>query len=591
MLHPPANDRPWPFAHVSALARSLAGSLTSQAAFLTAVTAVVLYLVLGPLVLAVFATFLPNGVLPSEARVLTFENYSQVFLDPRTWRLMVNTLIFAVGSLALGTSLAVLLSWLVERSDMPLRGLVFALVIAPLAIPGMLSAISWVFLLDPSIGLVNLMIRGALGLEGGRGPFNPYSLGGMVFVEGLRMVPTVVLMMAAAFRHMDPSLEEASRIAGKSALPTFFRITLPVIRPALLGAMLYYFIVAVEAFDVPGILGMSAGVHVFSTRIYWALHPVRGDLPNYGLASTLGLLIMMIAFGLLMLYNRLTRNARDFVTVTGKGYRPYRVRLNRWKYPTLAFCGLYSVISLVLPGFILLWSSLHAYYTPPSLAGLKSLSFKPYIELWEFGGISTVLLNTLWMALLAATAAMALSTATAWVTVRSRSRLRHVVDVLCFLPQALPSIVVAMAVMLVYLSFPNPFYGTIYIIAIALATRYLSYGTRTMKAGLLQIHPELEEASRVSGVGWWRTWLRVILPLAMPTFVNGWIWAAVLAARELSVSLVLYTPDSVMISTAVWSMWESGRQASAAALGVILICLLILLNGCARLVLDRFRYS
>jgi iron(III) transport system permease protein len=564
-----------------------------HAIFMVVMTGVVLYLVVVPLAVAVFATLRPRGLLPFEAGGISLDNYVRVFLDPTNWALMGNTLVFALGSLAIGTACAIAMAWLVERTDLPLNNLVFSIVIAPMAIPGMLAAIAWIFLLDPNIGLLNSILRAPLGLFGldvTSGPLNIYTLYGMVLVEGIRMVPTLFLMIAGAFRGMDPSLEEASRVAGHSPTGTFLRVTLPIMRPAILGAMLYYFIVAIEAFEIPGVLGLSAGIHVFSTRIYWAIHPSAGGMPDYGMASTLGVLVMVISIGLIWLYNRLTSNTRGFVTITGKGFRPYRLRLGRWRYPALAFCALYALLALILPAFILLWTSLHNFYVPPTLDGLRTLTLAPYVFLKNHPVLPLAFGNTVVLVALTATATMLLSMFVGWLIVRGRSRLRGVLDMVSFLPQALPSIVIALAVMLVYLSFRNPFYGTIFIIAIAMTTRYLAYGSRVMKAGFMQIHPELEEASRVAGVGWWRTYALVIIPLAAPVLINGWMWVAVHAARELSVALMLYTPSSVVVSTQVWSLWEAGRQPAAAALGVLLIAALVLVNWIARLTLQRVHF-
>lgn len=250
-----------------------------QGVVLVATTATVFYLVLGPLAIALLTTFKKRDTLPFEPGPFTLENYAEVFLDPATWTLMVNTLVFAGGSLILGMSLAIILGWLVERSDIPHRELFFSLIVAPMAIPGMMAAIAWIFLLHPKIGLFNLLLRGGLDLPMMDGPFNIYTLWGMIFIEGFRMVPTIFLMTSGSFRSMDPALEEASLVAGKSRLVTSLKITLPLIWPAILAALLYFLIVAMEVFEIPGVLGMNAGIHVFSTRIYWAVHP-----PQWGSA-------------------------------------------------------------------------------------------------------------------------------------------------------------------------------------------------------------------------------------------------------------------------------------------------------------------
>jgi iron(III) transport system permease protein len=549
----------------------------------------VLYLVLAPLGIALAATFKGEGYLPFEASPLTLTNYARVFLDPTTWTLLVNTTLFAVGSLALGATFAIGFSWLVERTDLPARELIFSLIIAPMAMPGMLAAIAWVFLLDPTVGMLNLIARAVPGVEMTRGPFNIYTLGGMVLVEGLRMVPTLFLMISGPFRAMDPSLEEASRVAGRSGPRTLLYVTLPLMRPAILAALLYYFVVAIEAFEIPGVLGLSAGVHLFSTRIYWATTPASGGLPDYGMASTLGLILIAISLVLMWLYSRATAQARRFVTVTGRGYRPQRVRLGWWTVPALGLCGVYVLFAFGLPLFILVWASVHRFYVPPSWAGLATVSFEPYLDLMRYPGTGTALVNTLILAVMTATATIGLSLLVAWFTVRQRSGLTRVLDNVAFLPQALPSIVIGLAVLVLYLSFPNPLYGTLVLIAVALTTRYLAYGSRAAGTGLLQIHPELEEASQVAGVGWWRTCWRIIIPLAAPVLVNAWIWVAVHATREISIAVMLYTPSSLIISAELWSLWNGGKTPVAAALGVSLIVTLVLVNWLARALLGRMR--
>jgi iron(III) transport system permease protein len=560
-----------------------------QKVVLCATAVVVLYLVLGPLVVAFVATFREQGMLPFEPGPLTLKNYAEVFLNPSTWTLMWNTSVFAAGSLILGMTFAIAFSWLVERSDMPYRELMFSLIIAPMAIPGMMAAIAWIFLLDPRIGLINIILRGVPGLDLAKGPLNIYTLWGMIFVEGIRMVPTMFLMISGAFRSMDPSLEEASRVAGKSTIATICQITLPLMRPAILAALLYYLVVAMEVFEVPGVLGLNAGVHVFSTRIYWAVHPAIGGLPDYGLASTLGLILVVISLFVIYLYYHFTKHTYKFVTVTGKGFRPQRVKLGRWKYAAILLCAFYFLAALAFPLLILFWTSLHEFYLPPSWAGLSTITFDSYVDLLRYPDMGAAFVNTFVLALLTGTVTMAISFFVAWFAVRSRSFLTRTLDTVSFLPHALPTIVVALAVMLLYLSFRNPFYGTIVLISIALTVRYLAYGSRTMAAGFLQIHPELEEASRVSGASLFRTYGRVVLPLAAPAFINGWIWVAVHAARELSAALMLYTPSSVVISTKVWGLWEQGRESVASALGVCLVLMLVVLNWVGRRVLGRLR--
>lgn len=551
--------------------------------------AVVAYLVLAPLALLVLASVKSEqDILPFEDAPLTLHNYAQVYLDSSTYTLLLNTMLFTVGALVIGVGGAVLLSWIVERTNVPFKNVIYATILVPLAIPGMLDALAWVFLLDRNIGFINILIRGVTG-SAGPGPIDVYTLYGMILVQGLRMVPTAFLMISGAFRSMDPDLEDASRVFGRGVLATVSRVTVPLMRPAILAATIYFFVSSIEAFEIPGVLGLSAHVYVFSTRIYLASHPNPG-LPDYGEASTLATLLLVVAGVLLWLYGRLTRRSNQFTTITGKGYRSGAVDIGRWRFAALGVYALYSLVAVVLPFLILLWASLHAFYSPPSVEGLETVNLSAYREVFADANFVEALKNTLMMAVVTATATMILVSVVSWVVVRGRGAGARLLDFLTFLPQAVPSLIIGLAVLFVYLSFENPVYGTVWIIALALITKYLAFGSRTMNSGLLQIHPELEEAAQISGSSWFMTYRRVLLPLLAPVFVNGWIWVAIHSMRELSAALMLATPNNQVLSTMVWNNYQNGNFAAAAVIGVLLIAGLAVFIVVGRwLVLSRMR--
>jgi iron(III) transport system permease protein len=547
-------------------------------------------LVLGPLAVALIATFRPRGTLPFEYGPIVLDNYTKVFFDGETWALLLNTFGFAAGSLLIGVSLAIVLSLIVERTEIPCPNFLFSLVITPMAIPGIMAAVAWIFLLDPKIGFINSIIRTLSGTEMAAGPLNIYTLPGMIFVEGIRMVPTIFLMISGPFRSMDPTLEEASRTSGKSIMVTLRRVTFPLMWPAIAGAVFYYLIVVMEVFEIPGVLGLTAGVHVFSTRIYYAANPSYG-IPDYGLASVLGLLLVIMSLCFMWLFYRSTKRSYKFVTITGKGFRTQRLRFGKWwTYTAFGLVILYSLIALVLPLFILIWTSLHEFYLPPSLQGLKSLSLAGYSSLAKYPGSAGAFVNTFILLCVTATTTMIISFFVAWFATHNRSGLSRALDVTSFLPHALPSIVIALTVLLVFVSFPNFIYGTVFVISIALTVRCLSYGSRAMIAGFVQIHPELIEASRVAGVGWIHTYWKIVLPLVAPAFINGWIWVGVQASRDLAAALMLYTPSSVVVSTMVWGLWETNEDSIASALGVVLIIFLVIINWCGRSAISRLRF-
>ena len=541
---------------------------------------VVSYLVIVPLFMLLYASVRSTeDKLPFEATATTVANYVVVFSNPSTLSILLNTIGFTLGSLLVGLPLAILFAWLLERTAIPARGWLSSFILVPMAIPSLLSAIAWIQLLDSRNGLVNVALRAVLGLKGDSGPFDVYSLFGMCFVQGLRLVPSAYLMIAASFRAMDPSLEEQSAMAGRGVAQTTLRVTLPIMRPALLAALIYFIIVVIESFDIPGLLGFTARVRVLSTAIYWATHSEVG-LPDYGLASALGVIVLAVALILMWIYHRLTAHQERFATITGKGYRPRQIHLRGWRIPAVVLCALYVFIAVILPFLMLLWTSVQPFYSVPSMESLGRASFDGYRNIWHDGSVVRALWNTTLLGSVTAVATLVLAILVSWFVVRGRREggvLASYLATVSFLPQGIPSIVIGLALIFVYIRFPIPIYGTLWIIALAMTTRYLAFSSRATTSALIQIHGELEEASQMAGAPWLRTLRRITVPLLAPAMINVFFWVAVHAIQELSMALMLYSPDSVVVSTVIWSMWQNGKTADAAVLGVLLSVLSALL--------------
>lgn len=554
--------------------------------FFGAIFGILVYITLVPLVVLLYSSFIAEaGTLPFEATQLSFENYYRVLFDSQTYGLVFNTAIFTIGATGLGIGLAVAMAWLVERTNVWGRSIIFVGIVIPMAVPGMIYATAWTQLLNPSNGLINVMFRNA-GLDWLQ--FDIYSLSGMVLVQGLSLASHAYLLVAASFKMVDPTWEEQSAIAGKGIFVTLRRITLPSLKPALLAAVIFYAIVNMETFEVPGTLGLTSQIHVFSTRIYWATHPGTGGLPHYGLASTLSVLLLLVAIALIWLYQRQTRNARQFVTVTGKGFRPKQLDLRHFRLPVTILAYIVLMFVVVLPLLMLVWRSLTPFYMPPSFAALTNVaSFKAYSDLINSYGLSGVVKNTALMSLTAGIVTTLLASLVAWMVLRApvSPGWRSGMNQLAFVSNAIPSIVIGLSFMFVYLTLPIPIYGTIWIIALAMVTKYIAFSSGTMLAAQMQISKELEEASQIAGAGWAKTYRRITFPLLGTAFFSCFLWVVVHAIRELAVSVMLYSPGSQVLSTQVWSLWEGGRVAQASALGVLTTIFLGLLMGlpaCAR---------
>ena len=523
---------------------------------------------------------------PWEPGAFTLQHYIDVYSNPTTFTVFFNTAVVAAASTALSLVIAVTFAILTERTDMPLRHLAWALMLLPLAVPGLLFAISWTFLLSPQIGLINVWLRRAFSIFGfawSEGPLNLYSLWGMIFLEGLRGVTTIFLMTVGAFRAMDPSLEEASSAAGASFKTTLAWVTLPVLTPALLAAATYSFMTNLESLEIPIIIGMPAGIHVFPTYIYFTTQ--RFSPPEYGLAATLSLLLVLASIALVVWHRRATAQAGHFATITGKGYRPRLIALGQWRYPALALYLLFFLLTIGAPFFALIWRSLFRYHVDASFAALARAGLDNYRAVLGSRDLGTVTLNTIGLSFGAATLTMLLALAASWVIVRNRGKCVAIFDAVLFLPHALPGVVIGIAFIFLFVQPPLGYlnlHGTLSLMILALTVSYIPFGSRTMNGALVQRHPELEEAAQVAGSSWLTILRRIILPLLLPSFVSGWIWIASHALRAFSLPLMLASRDSNVISLLMWRMWDDGSAGQSAALGVLLIAALALLTAVGR---------
>jgi iron(III) transport system permease protein len=534
--------------------------------------ALLAWLVLVPLGVLVVSAFKPTGLLRDSG--FTLDHLVETYGSAQFWRLVGATLQFALGSTAMALLLGGALAWLVERTDLPAPGLVRALVILPMATPPFLLAISWIILLSPRTGMVNTLLMGALGLDAP--PFNIYSLGGMIFVEGLALVPSAFLILAPAARNIDPALEESALVAGAGTGRLLLRVILPLLLPALAGTAIFLLIVSLVVFDVPGTIGMPSRIFVLSSQIYSLVADSPRGIPEYGKVSAMALMFAVLLLVLTLAYHRLMRSANRFATVTGKGYRPRPFPLGRLRWLAIGGVALYFLCAVAAPLVVLVWTSLMPFQAPLSLAAARMATLANHREFFANPFIEAATVNSIIVAVVASTAVAGLSLVTAWISIRSRMPGRRLIDALAFLPLAMPGVLIATALIYVYLAVKLvPIYGTIWIIAVAYLTIYLSFGSRTMNGVVLQLHPELDEAARMSGAGLLATVRRVILPLAAPGLAAVWIWVLAHCLRELTAALMLQGADNATLPTLLYSYWSGGETTKAAAVGVWLVIGLI----------------
>jgi iron(III) transport system permease protein len=544
------------------------------------VLVVMLYLVIVPLAILILASLRDpgNGLPFGHSSFWSGVNYVDVFANSRTWELVWNTIVLSLGSLVLAFAISIVAAWLVERTNLPAQGLAFVMIIAGIGTPGFISAIAWTLLLNPSNGVLNVWLRNIFGLTGD-GPLNISTLTGMIVVEGLGLVPVTFLLLTAAFRALDVSLEDAANVSGAPPRLVARKITLPLLTPAILSAFVYQFATTIESFDVPVTIGLRNNIVVLSTEIYLQVQPSTG-LPQYGLASTYGILLIAIILIPLIYYQRIIGRSERYATVSGNAYRTRRLELSlRAKIAGLTFLGIYVLFEFVLPTMILLYTSLHPFYAVPSWSGIADSTLDAYHTVISSTLFNDSLTNTLIVATVTGLATMTMAALVSWIIVRSRTALRSVFDILAFIPHAIPALVIGLAIALIYLYVAIPVYGTIWIIAIALLTRYLSLATRQMNTGIGAIKRELEEAGTASGASGFQTFRRILVPLAMPSYVNGLLLVALLSVKNLSIPLILGGADSSMLATMVWNRWDNGDTAETGALSIIMIVITLILGG------------
>ena len=523
--------------------------------------------------------------LPGRAGPLSLDNFGQAYLDPALGGILANTLGFAAGTVAVALLFAVPLVWLVHRTDVPGKGAILVLTIATLLVPVFLGAMGWILLFSPQIGLANDLAKALFGLKSP--PFSIYNIPGMAIVQGLSLVPACFFMLGAAFRAMDPALEEASLTAGAGRLKALLTVTLPLAWPAIAAVMVYMFMLAVSLFEVPAIIGWPSRIFVLSSLVYFAVNPSVG-LPSYGLAGAYGALMVGLGVLLAALYFRAARNSRKYAGVTGRGYRPALLALGRWRWLALTFVGIYALVGLVMPLLALLWTALLPHAEALSPAALHDLTLANFGAIPQYVGLQPFL-NTAVLVLLAPALAVGLSVLVSWVTMRQQFPLRGTLDGLAFMPQAVPHILFAAAMAYLALAYRAwlPIYGSVFIIVLVDGIAFLAYGSRTLNSAMIQLHQELEESCRVCGSSRLQALRGIVLPLIAGAVFNAWLFICLLSYREVTVALLLRGCGNVVLSTLLWTLWNNGRAEEVGALGVVLIAVTLLLAWLARGALSR----
>jgi iron(III) transport system permease protein len=534
---------------------------------------------LGAVLISVLGTIVASFTPGSDLGSFTTMNFPQLFAERGLFSVFGRTLIQGGGSVLVMVAFAVPITWLLARTDLPGKRLVIALLTAELAVPGFITAMSYVWLFNPNSGLVNALIVQS-GLASGP-IFNVYGLAWICFLQGIVLVPAAVFMMLPAFQNMDATLEEAAWVSGVPRGRTLRRVAMPLLAPAVVAALLFFFVVSIEIFDFVGLIGMPGHVDVLSLWIYDALHPTA-SVPNYGFAGAASLLMFVISGIAIAFYVQFLRNSQRYALIGGKLRRTELAPLGRWRWPAVTLVGIWTTLAFVFPVITLIWVSFFPYLEAPSRAALATATFANY--LFAFTYVATPLRNTLLFVAGTIVLAVIWSAAISWLVTRQRGRFSVWMDAIIFLSPAVPSLAAAVSFQMAGIAVNHwlPLYGTVWLMVVAMATRMLSFCTRTVNGTALQIHAELDEAAYACGVSRLVTFRRIFLPIVAPALFYSALMVGMLAARELTLPLMMDNGQSPVMATLIFELQTNGRVGTASAVALLMMVILVALVLAAR---------
>ena len=467
-----------------------------------------------------------------------------------------------------------LLAWIVGRTDVPMRNTFHLLSIMPLFVSPLIGAMAWVNLAAPRSGFLNMLLNWLLPGATHVAYLNIFSFSGIAWCMTLFLAPIAYLLMVSAFQRMDPALEEAAGSCGAGTFGTLRFVTVPVLRPAVLAAGLYVFVIAIEMFSIPGYLGSTIRFFTLPFIIFLTTTTYPVDHAVGAAVSTM--LLIVTLFGL-FLYRRATAASRRFVTVGARGYKPRITQLGRLRYVAFGFCFLYGLLGVLLPVVALLISASLRFTAP--VIEWNHFTTQNFVTVLTEPVVLRAIWNTLVLAALVPLGAISLGMAVAYVNQRTRLFGRGLLDYIASVPVAVPGIVFATGLLWAYAG--TPVYATLAILGIAYVTRQTPYADRSLTSGLMQVDRDLEDTARVCGATTFKTLWMITLPLLRPVLVATWVFIFLAVVRELNSSILLYSPKSIVLSVVIWNYMFEGNynQGSVVALIQTALILVVLLTS------------
>jgi iron(III) transport system permease protein len=522
---------------------------------------------LGAALLLVFLMLFPLGAIFRaslwDGNGITLNRYLEVFTNEQFLKAIWNTLIISTWVGVISVIIGALLAWVVARTDLPWKKPIRALVMASFVTPPFLGAFAWTLLAGPNAGSLNKLYRAVTGSE--EALFNIFTMSGLIFVMALYSFPYVFSMIANVCELISSDLEDAAEILGASKWRTAWTITLPLAMPALIGGFILAFLQSLSLFGAPAILGLPAGLHTITTQI-WALfqYPPRLDM-----AAAFSVPLLLATMALIAVQKKIL-GRKGYSTVGGKGGQKRLIRLGWGRVPVLLIVLSILSLSVFLPYWILLKAALSKAWALPLTWDnftLNNFSF----AFFEYGDTQLAIYNTFKLGLLTATIGTVLATLIAYITNRNLFRGARYLSFFALAPLVIPGIVLAVGLFIAYTRPPLVLYGTIWILFVAYLTKEMPIGFSQAESTFKSIHPELEDASRIIGANRLISLKDVTAPLARSGLIAAWCFIFISVIRELSASILLFSPRSKVVSVVIFDLKEEGQVGVIAVLGILLL--------------------
>ena len=531
-----------------------------------AVLLTTLFLVLYPVVLIVFYSF--SAAETGADFVFGLDAWQSALREPAMFGTIINTVKLLVAINLISFPVAIVISWVLARTDIPWRGGLEFMFWISFFLPSLSVTLGWIMCLDPEYGLLNKLVMFVFPFIE-EPPFNIYSFWGIVWAHlGANAIAVKVMLLTPTFRNIDSSLEEASRVAGAGRLGTLARIVVPAMAPALIAILLMAMIRAMQSFEIEMVLGPAFQFYVYSTKVYTL---IAQEPPEFGSASALATLGLAAILPLIFAQRWIT-SRRQYATLTGK-LQTQPVRLGPWRIPVfLAVLTVVLLLTVVPLVFVGLASTM-------KLFGFFNIRDPYTLDHWVTvltdETFSQAVTNTLSMAGGAGILSVVLFSLVAYFTVRTTFKARAILDFVSWLPFAVPGILFGVGLLFVFLESPlfRPLYGTTWLLILATVISSMTLGVQIIKSNMMQLGNELEEASRVAGASWWHTFTRVVLPIMVPVLLLVGIMNFISAARDIASVALVATAETKTLALLQLDYMVEGRYEVASVASFVVIIL------------------